>query len=246
MRGLIELTGKRFGRWTVLALHPKRRCRQAVWLCRCDCGTQRLVFGHSLRQGDSTCCGCRNARAPLNLIGQRFGRWSVLGLCPERHRCGGATYLCWLCRCACGVERVLVGTSLRQGKTRSCGCLLREEVAKRATRHGHCRGGKTTSIYGRWKSMMQRCFNPNNPQYSNYGGRDITVHERWFDFENYYTDVGDPPPGMSLDRINNDGDYQPWNWQWATQSMQNYNQRRSLKKADKPVIKRGLGRPKGS
>lgn len=94
--------------------------------------------------------------------------------------------------------------------------------------------------------MMQRCFNPNNPQYSNYGGRDITVHERWFDFENYYTDVGDPPPGMSLDRINNDGDYQPWNWQWATQSMQNYNQRRSLKKADKPVIKRGLGRPKGS
>jgi hypothetical protein len=96
--------------------------------------------------------------------------------------------------------------------------------------------------------MKQRCLNPNNPQYSNYGGREdapITLHHRWFDFINYAADVGDVRPGMSIDRINNNDDYGPWNWQWATQSMQNHNQRRSLK--NKPVvIKRPRGRPKGS
>jgi hypothetical protein len=77
--------------------------------------------------------------------------------------------------------------------------------------------------------MLQRCFNPNHKEYPNYGGRDVTVYERWLTFEGFYADVGDPPPGMSIHRINNDGDYEPGNVQWATKSVQNSNRRRSSK-----------------
>jgi hypothetical protein len=181
---------------------------------------------------------------PIDLAGRRFGRWLVLELDPERSRCNGAVYLRWLCRCVCGVERVVTGTNLIQGKSRSCGCLARERVAERATRHGHCRGGKTTSIYTRWKAIKQRCLNPNSPSDVHYGGRDVTLCHRWLEFENFYADVGDPPPGLTIDRIDVNGDYGPWNWRWATQSMQNYNQRRSLNKPVKP--KRPPGRPLGS
>ena len=100
-------------------------------------------------------------------------------------------------------------------------------MAARAT-HGHCRGGKQTSIYTRWHAIKQRCLNPNNPSYVHYGGRDITLCHRWFEFENFYADVGDPPPGLTIDRINVNDDYGPWNWRWATPSMQMYNQRRNL------------------
>jgi hypothetical protein len=77
--------------------------------------------------------------------------------------------------------------------------------------------------------MLQRCFNPNSTNYYYYGGRDITIHERWFEFENFYADMGDPPRGKSLDRINVNGDYEPSNCRWATASVQATNRRRPRK-----------------
>jgi hypothetical protein len=74
--------------------------------------------------------------------------------------------------------------------------------------------------------MLTRCFNPNNSSYDDYGGRGITVCEEWLSFENFYADMGDPPPGLSLDRIDNDGPYAPWNCRWADRITQNSNQRR--------------------
>jgi len=83
------------------------------------------------------------------------------------------------------------------------------------------------SIYGVWKNMKQRCTNPNNPRYVDYGGRGITVCKRWLSFENFYADMGDRPKGMSLDRRNNDRGYSPSNCQWASTSAQNINSRRA-------------------
>jgi len=92
--------------------------------------------------------------------------------------------------------------------------------------HGHTAGGTRTNAYNRWKSMWQRCINPKNRQWKDYGGRGIGVCERWKDFQAYYADTGDSPgPGWSLDRINNDGDYEPGNVRWATHVQQRANTR---------------------
>lgn len=93
-------------------------------------------------------------------------------------------------------------------------------------RHGLCRvDGKRRPEYKIWDGMMQRCFNPRSPAFKNYGARGITVCERWHDFVNFYADVGDRPPGLTFDRIDNDGNYEPANWRWATTADQNRNKR---------------------
>jgi hypothetical protein len=105
-----------------------------------------------------------------------------------------------------------------------------------ATRHGHARKGHRTRAYMCWVSMKQRCLNPNNRAYGNYGGRNISVCERWRRFENFLADMGEPPPGKSLDRYpNNDGNYEPGNCRWATPREQFLNQRppkRKRRRAD--------------
>jgi hypothetical protein len=231
-RRLIDLIGMRFGRWTILALHPERYRSSGHhclvrWLCRCDCGTERVVIGSNLYRGKSTSCG--KCRTP-DLTGRRIGNWIVLALHPERYRYSGASFDLWDCRCDCGAERVVFGNNLRRGKSSSCGeCIEREKFRKRVTKHGHTSSGRCTSIYGRWKDMRQRCFNPSNPRYPYYGGRGITACERWDRFENYCADRlptgGDPPPGKSNDRINNDGNYEPGNVRWATRAQQLANRR---------------------
>jgi hypothetical protein len=169
----------------------------------------------------------RNTRL-IDITGKRFGRWQVLAVHPERRRYGTAckaVSVLWLCRCDCGTERVVFSCNLRRGLSTSCGCRKREKTRERSTKHGQARRGKVTRAYIRWLSMLQRCFNPNNKCYCYYGARDVTVCIRWLTFENFYADVGDPPPGLSLDRINVNGDYEPGNCRWATPTEQARNQR---------------------
>ena len=163
----------------------------------------------------------------------KFGRWRVLALDSKRMRYGRrrqAVTALWHCVCDCGSKHLVVGANLRHGHSTSCGCLKREKLIKRNTKHGHACRGKHTSIYDRWVSMKQRCFNPNNRSYANYGDRGITVCEYYRSFENLFADILDPPPGLSIDRIDNDGGYEPGNLQWATASMQVNNRRRPKKK----------------
>jgi hypothetical protein len=129
----------------------------------------------------------------------------------------------WLCRCICGVEKVIAGTHLISGHTRSCGCLNKELTVARNTTHGL----SGIPAYKVWDSMLQRCRNPRDRSFANYGGRGIGVCERWEKFENFLGDMGEPPPGMTLDRRENDGDYTPENCKWATRSEQMRNTRQS-------------------
>jgi hypothetical protein len=172
-----------------------------------------------------------------DLTGRRFGRWTVIAIHPERYRCGKdkrAVAVLWHCVCVCGQTRLVLGTNLSRGMSRSCGCLISETTRARCTKHGHARRGSVTRAYTCWVSMKQRCFNPNCRNYPNYGGREdtpITVCEYYCDFMNWYADRLDPPPGLSQDRINNDGNYEPGNLRWATASEQVRNQRHRKRKA---------------
>lgn len=125
----------------------------------------------------------------------------------------------WLCQCVCGNQKIVSWCHLQSGNVQSCGCFQKEGVAHRSRTHGMF----GTRIYKIWQGMLDRC---KDDQLPGYGGRGIKVHRRWKKFENFLADMGEPPTdGHSIDRIDNDGHYEPGNCQWATAAQQQRNRR---------------------
>lgn len=131
----------------------------------------------------------------------------------------------WEFRCDCG--KVVTRRKDAVSGDASCGCQNGTKISKGKTRHGHKSSTKQSIEYSTWKAMLTRCTNPNHMCFANYGGRGITVCERWRTFANFYADMGPRPSvGHSIDRIDSDGNYEPGNCRWATRLEQNRNKRR--------------------
>jgi hypothetical protein len=154
-----------------------------------------------------------------DITGQKFGYLTAIQ--PTNRRAG--RNVIWLCQCDCGNTHSIPAGDLQRPRDNSCGC-------RRGTlEHGYAKRGKKHPLYKTWIGIRDRCNNPSNKRYHDYGGRGIKLRDPWNEptvfINGILTSIGDRPPGMSLDRINNDGDYEPGNVKWSTHSEQMKNRR---------------------
>lgn len=228
-RGRIDdLTGKKFNRLTVLSRVRKENDKRTYWLCRCDCGKETVVRQDQLKSGKTKSCRCLNDELAtklgksnfVDLTGRRFGRLFVVENVGkdkfEKHR--------WLCVCDCGNTKIVTGNCLCSGMTSSCGCIRIENTIKAKTTHGLSK----TRLYNIWGEIVQRCTNAKCKQYKNYGGRGIKMCDEWrWNFESFYewSINNGYHNDLTIDRINNDGNYEPDNCRWTTIIVQANNKR---------------------
>lgn len=164
-------------------------------------------------------------------IGDKFGRWIVLAAAPSRFYTDASgkyrsEHRRWLCQCHCGTKREVAEAAIRNGMSTSCGCYNRERSIAANKTHGEVVGGKATPEYHTWQAMLDRCRNPRNKRYADYGARGISVCPRWHAFENFLVDMGRRPSSRhSLDREKNELGYFPENCRWALPGEQMTNRR---------------------
>jgi hypothetical protein len=199
---------------------------------RCACGNVKICRCDSVKVGAIKSCGCMSRGVPAGVIvpaivaGDRFTRLVFLGFadCVRRHRPRGRFH------CDCGAEAVCDLDVVMRGETKSCGCIRREKTKARRTVHGESGSALNTPEYRTWKNMRRRCRDPRSNRWALYGGRGIKVCEDWdTNYAAFPADMGRrPSPKHSIDRKDNNGNYEPGNCRWATAAEQRANQRRNV------------------
>lgn len=225
-----NLIGDKYGRLTVLSesiphFAPSGR-KIYMWKCLCDCGREAIVSTSALRNGQTKSCGCyRNERIHAisfkDLKGKRYGRLVAISYA----RKNGETY--WHCHCDCGKEKDVLSQHLQRGLIRSCGCLREDISSLKKTTHGMSK----TRIYKEWKGIKDRCLNPKNKAYHNYGVRGIRVCQEWLDdFMNFYNwaMANGYSDNLTIERENVNGNYCPENCCWIPLKEQSKNTRKNV------------------
>lgn len=178
----------------------------------------------------------------LDVAGKVFGRLTAL-----RRVRDGSPYTRWLFRCSCGKEHTAILGNVTRGQVSSCGCAgSRVTIGERSRKHGHSVGYKKSRTAQAWRNAKTRCFNENNAKFPDYGGRGITMCREWADdFRSFLRDMGECPDGMTLERIDVNGNYEPGNCRWATTAEQARNRRNNVFVDDNGTILRVLALNEG-
>lgn len=223
---LAPMLGKKFGRLLVLE-RVNNKGNNVVYRCQCDCGHEINVIGSCLRSGNTKSCGClakevrqktgrrskgRVSARSVDLIGQRIGRLIVL----DRADKTASSQQRWRCLCDCGKETFTTTGHLRSGHSKSCGCLGLERATASKIKHGN----SNTKLFRVWNGIKQRCSNPNSNVFKWYGAKGVKVCEEWKDFSRFYawaTSNG-YEDGLTIDRVDPNGNYEPNNCRWITRS----------------------------
>ena len=216
-----DITGQRFGRLSVLKFN-QRKIRSYYWECICDCGNRKIANAATLKNGKLKSCGCLQKEKKHDLSNKKFGRLTTI----EKTASGKHTY--YLCKCDCGAIKEIRSDGLVSGKVISCGCWKKESFQKNTTTHGMSNINKRLHMC--WCQILQRCKNPKNGNYKYYGARGITVCNEWMEYkvfyewalQNGYKDT------LSIDRIDVNGNYEPSNCRWATDTQQARNKTNNL------------------
>lgn len=211
----MNIVGSKVGKWTVVEYAGRDKKSNKLYKCMCDCGTERIQASQTLNSGRSTQCKkCRMAdlNATGDLTGSVINGSLVLGRTDNAN--GEAQYLL---RCGCGTEKRASSYRLKKGLSAKC-------PQCRVKTHGGC----YTSTFKIWSGMKSRCTNPKLKCYKYYGGRGISICDRWMKFENFVEDMGWRPGDLTIDRIDCDGNYEPSNCRWITLSENSRNKNRRV------------------